>query len=100
VAVATVGAVDRITWDPEKDRQNWAKHGVSFEAVQGVLRHRLSRRWDDTHHPADEPRSITIGYTDAGVLVMIVTATDDDGRIRIISARRATKRERHVYEDS
>ena len=49
-------------------------------------------------HSADEPRTITMGFTPTGQMVVIVTSVAIDGSIRIISARRATKRERHAFE--
>ena len=98
-AVAIVPRVDGPTWDPQKARQNLAKHGVSFEEAYRVLIHSLTRHWPDgTHSPAEE-RTISIGLTPAGHLLLVVTSHESDGKMRIISARRATKRERHVYED-
>ena len=91
--------MDRVTWDPEKDRLNQAKHGIGFAEAALILPHRLTRRWPDLEHSHDEPRTISMGFTPAGQVVVIVTAVAFDGSIRIISARRATKRERHVYED-
>jgi uncharacterized DUF497 family protein len=97
--VAIVRRVDRPTWDPEKARQNLAKHGVSFEEAYSVLIHSLTRHWPDgTHSPAEE-RTISIGLTPTGHPLLVVTSHGSDGKMRIISARRATKRERHVYED-
>jgi uncharacterized DUF497 family protein len=91
--------VDHVTWDPEKDRLNQAKHGISFAEAAPVLRHRLLRRWPDLEHSHDQPRTISMGLTPAGQILVIVTAVAMDGSIRIISARRATKRERHAYQD-
>jgi uncharacterized DUF497 family protein len=98
VAVATVGAVDRITWDPEKERQNWAKHGVSFaEAGEAILDPEF-RMWPDTSHSREEARSIVVGKTNRLRLLTVVIVDDEQGTIRVISARRATKRERYAYE--
>jgi uncharacterized protein len=97
--VAMVPRVNGPTWDPEKARQNLAKHGVSFEEAYRVLIHSLTRHWPDgTHSPAEE-RTISIGLTPTGGLFTIVTAVGIDGTMRIISARRATKRERHAYQE-
>ena len=92
--------MDRVTWDPEKDRLNQAKHGISFAEAELALASNPIRCWPDAPHSADEPRTITMGFTPAGHVVVIVTSVDRDGSIRIISARRATKRERHVFEDN
>jgi uncharacterized DUF497 family protein len=97
--MAIVPRVDRPTWDPDKARENLAKHGVSFEEAYRVLVHSLSRHWPDVTHSLAEERTISIGLTPAGHLLLVVTSHGSDGKMRIISARRATKRERHVYED-
>ncbi len=90
--------MDRPIWDPEKDRINRAKHGVTFEEARLVLLDPLTRRWPDLDHSGDEDRTIAIGTTLPGQLLVVVTSVED-GKMRIISARRATKRERHAYED-
>ena len=58
-----------------------------------------SRGWPDPEHSVGEPRSIVIGESISGRLLFVVVTADAEGKMRIISARRATKRERHVYED-
>ena len=90
------------SWDLEKDRINQKKHGVSFEAARLVF--------DDPFHisrverVADgEERWQTIGNA-AGVLLLLVVHTwkedaSRDPEIRIISARRANRDEREVYEE-
>jgi hypothetical protein len=90
--------VDRVTWDPEKDRLNQAKHGISFEEAKVVLAHIFTREWQDAGHSGAEPRARKMGITPSGEVLLIVTALAIDGSIRIISARRATMRERHAYE--
>jgi uncharacterized DUF497 family protein len=94
-----VAGVQRPPWDPDKERENRAKHGVGFDNAQEAILDRLSRRWPDTEHSLDEPRSIVIGESTRGWLLFVVVTTDAEGKMRIISARRATKRERHAYED-
>jgi uncharacterized protein len=94
-----VASVQRRPWDPEKARVNLDKHGVAFEEARLALNHPLARQWPDTEHSDDEERSIVIGLSPSGRLLLIVTAIGLDGKMRIISARRATKRERHAYED-
>jgi uncharacterized DUF497 family protein len=98
-AMAIVPRVDGPTWHPEKARQNLAKHGVSFEDAYRVLIHSLTRHWPDGTHSLAEERTISIGLMPTGRLLLVVTSHASDGKMRIISARRATKRERHVYED-
>jgi uncharacterized DUF497 family protein len=87
----------RYAWDPEKARVNLAKHGVSFEQARDAIEHPLSRAEQRPVHVRYEERSKIIGWSSAkGLLVVIVSASGPQPRI--ISARRATKRERHAYE--
>ena len=85
-------------WDPEKAASNLKKHGVSFEEAATVFRDQLSLTFYDPDHSVDEDRYITIGTSTDGRLI-IVSHTDRDDHIRIISARNATRRERKMYEN-
>lgn len=91
-----------FTWDDSKSRSNRAKHGISFEIATLVF--------EDPHAPSvldrlvdDEKRWHTIGVA-GGIAVLLVVHTwlDQSGEeaIRIISARKATPRERKVYEEA
>ena len=90
--------VEQVEWDDRKQRANRAKHGVGFEEARSALRDpsRISRL--DVDHSDVEARFLTVGYSSRGRLLTIVTAETTEGIIRIISARRATKRERNAYE--
>lgn len=88
-----------VRWDPEKERVNLLKHGVRFIEAQAVLRDPLRLVEPDEAHSIDELRTRTIGMTAGGTLLIVITALDASGTIRIISARRPTRRERHAYED-
>ena len=77
----------QFTWDPRKAAANLSKHGVSFEDAL-----------PDPTHSEHEQRSLIIGHSVAGRLLLVVF-TEADGRIRIISAREASARERHEYEE-
>jgi len=89
--------VSRYTWDLEKARVNLAKHGVSFEEAEHVIEDPLSSKARDIGHYDREERMHIVGWSKRDqLLVVIVSATGP--RPRIISARRATKRERHAYE--
>ena len=82
-------------WDEEKNRLNVEKHGVSFEEAVNVFDDvHLSR--PDTREEYGEVRVITIGMI-AGTVVAVVVHTDRAEAIRIISARKANKRERSDY---
>jgi len=85
-------------WDGPKAAENQAKHGISFEEASTVFGDSLAVTVHDEEHsdPGDE-RSITIGQSIAGTLIVVVHQ-EREGKIRIISARKATRRERQDYE--
>jgi len=84
-------------WDPEKARSNYARHGVSFEEAMGAFRDPLSITILDPDPSEDEARFVLTGRSSTGRLLVVVH-TDRRSAIRIISSRRATKRERRAYE--
>jgi len=84
-------------WDPEKDRINRQKHDITFSDASTVFLDPLHMTVLDVDHSIDEFRFRTIGYTATNRLV-VVAHTDRDDRIRIITAREATARERRQYE--
>ena len=84
-------------WDPEKDRMNQEKHGVSFAEASTVFGDPLARTVPDPRHSIGEFRYLTTGYTSARRLV-IVGHTDRGERTRIITAREALPKERRYYE--
>jgi uncharacterized protein len=89
--------MSRYEWDAEKDRKNLAKHGVSLEDGASVDLDPLKViRPDPFHDPVDE-RFLMIGYSNSGVLLIVITS-ERGRRPRVISARRATKRERYEFE--
>ena len=85
-------------WDPYKSKINLSKHGVSFSEAMPVFRDELSVTNVDPDHSDDEDRYITMGESSNGQLLM-VSHTDRDDQIRIISARRAKRGERKAYEN-
>ena len=84
-------------WDADKNTANQSKHGISFEEAAAVFNDVLSLTKPDPDHSGNEDRFITIGSTGSSIIVVVVH-TDRDGRIRIISARRAEPNERRQYE--
>jgi hypothetical protein len=88
----------RFEWNPNKAAGNLAKHGVSFEEAVTVFDDPLFMTVVDDEHSSDEERYITIGASRQNRL-LLVAHTDQDGLIRIISARRATLRERTFYAE-
>lgn len=88
-----------VEWDPVKDRANRARHGVSFEEAATVFNDPLELKVPDPEHSLNENRFYSIGRSESGKLFVVVY-TERDGKIRIISARRPTRTERHSYEDA
>lgn len=84
-------------WDPEKDRRNQRRHGVSFAEASTVFLDPHAATVGDDRYAFEEFRFRTTGYTMANRLI-IVAHTDRGERIRIISAREVTRKERGQYE--
>jgi hypothetical protein len=84
-------------WDPEKATGNLDKHGVSFDEAAGAFEDSLSVTISDPLHSDEEARFILMGYSHRGRLLVIVHI-DRDERIRLVSARAATARERRQHE--
>jgi uncharacterized DUF497 family protein len=87
-----------FVWHKQKATANRVKHGVSFEEAITAFHDPLSITIDDPDHSEYEPRSLLIGMSSRGRL-LVVSHTDIDLRIRIVSARPATRRERWDYEE-
>ena len=85
-------------WDPTKARSNLWKHRVSFEEAITALWDPLSKTALDPDHSVEEHRFITFGVS-ARQRLLVVSYTETDDVIRLISARLATKREREIYEE-
>lgn len=85
-------------WDPAKAAANLNKHRVSFEEAASVFLDPAALTFLDPDHSDEEEREITIGRS-ARRRVLFVAHSERDDRIRIISARRATRRERRQYEE-
>jgi uncharacterized DUF497 family protein len=84
-------------WDSRKARSNIAKHGVTFEEASTVFADSLSLTIPDPEHSESEQRYVTMGRAFTGKL-LVVAHTDRGDNIRLISARRASRRERRSYE--
>lgn len=88
----------QFEWDPAKAASNLRKHGVSFDEAATVFEDDLSLTGHDPDHSVGESRLITFGISSAGRL-LVVSHTTRSNRIRIISARPATRPERKLYEE-
>lgn len=87
----------KFEWDPKKAHTNQTKHKVSFQEAATVFADVLSITVPDPDHSRDEERYITIGLSQQSRLLM-VAHTELNKKIRIISARELTKKEREDYE--
>jgi hypothetical protein len=85
-------------WDENKAQSNLEKHGVSFEEAATVLGDPMSLTIPDPQHSEAEDRFISMGESYRRRLIVVVH-TDWSDRIRIISARLATRQERKTYEE-
>jgi uncharacterized DUF497 family protein len=83
-------------WDAAKAETNTQKHGVTFEEGLTVFGDPLARIFDDPDHSSEESREIIIGHSTQQHL-LLVSFTEREGKVRIISARHATKGERGDY---
>jgi uncharacterized DUF497 family protein len=84
-------------WAPEKARANEAKHGVSFFEACGVFADPHSSMVPDPDHSADEDRYLIFGIS-KDHRYLVVSYTEREARVRLISARKMTPRERKAYE--
>lgn len=84
-------------WNTEKAEKNVRKHGISFQEALTVFQDPLSITYPDLDHSADEDRYLIIGLSSSGN-VLVISHTFRNDSIRIIGARKATKKERNFYE--
>ena len=88
----------RFEWDPVKEAANQREHGVSFKEASTVFADELGRFKADPDHSEDEDRFLLLGLS-ASLRVLVVSHCyrQGDDMIRIISARKATRKERNQY---
>jgi uncharacterized protein len=88
----------RFIWDETKARANIRKHGVSFEEATTAFADENARLKHDPDHSEEEPRFILLGFSARlRMLVVCHACWENEGVIRIISARKATPREHQQY---
>jgi hypothetical protein len=85
-------------WDPVKAAANARKHRVTFEEASSVFLDPLALTFQDPDHSEEEDREITIGRS-VRQRVLFVAHVGRESRVRIISARRASRREQKQYEE-
>ena len=90
-------------WDPKKAKANIRKHQTSFEQATTIFRDPNLLSIPDEEHSESEERWITMGVDETGILLVLIHTFEriraDSSRIRIISARKATKSETKNYEE-
>jgi uncharacterized DUF497 family protein len=86
-------------WDPNKAKENLEMHGVSFDEASTAFRDTLSLAIYDPLHSEQEDRFVLIGSSHRNRLLVIVH-TERGDNIRLISARKASKKERKQYEEN
>ncbi len=90
----------RFEWNKSKALSNLEKHGVSFEEASTVFDDPWAYIFDDKDHSLHERREIIIGHSRQNRLLLTCFVERTENVIRIFSARLATKKERHDYEEN
>ena len=88
----------RFEWDMAKAESNLQKHSISFEAASSAFDDSFALIAPDEKHSNVEHRQRLIGEADGGVLVIAFTMRAAGSVIRLISARKASRKERMLYE--
>lgn len=91
----------RFEWDPNKERVNIQKHGVTFEDASYVFADPYALNKYDDEHSGEEDRWVLLGRSFSQIILVVIhTFQDEEGSeyVRIISARKATKGEQQTYE--
>ena len=91
----------KFEWDKNKEKLNMQKHGVTFEQASYVFADKFALNRFDDEHSEDENRWVMLGKSLKETILLVVhTFRDNDGTefVRIISARKATKKEKQIYQ--
>ena len=86
-------------WDQTKHAANLKKHGISFEEAKTVFSDDFARLIGDPDHSQDEERFILLGTSIESNLLIVCHCIREEDSVRIISARKADKKERQIYEN-
>lgn len=90
----------RFEWDEHKAQSNRIKHGVTFDEASSVFDDSLAKIFDDELHSGDEHREIIVGHSIKRRLLLVCFTERPNERIRIVSARLPSARERKAYEEN
>lgn len=88
----------QFEWDEAKAQSNTRDHRVTFDEAVTVFRDPLASTIPDPDHSLGEERYLTVGLSIRGRL-LVVSYTERQGQLRLISCRPATRRERRAYEE-
>jgi len=89
----------QFEWDPPKAAANLKKHQVSFDEAKSVFYDEFAVQFFDEEHSSDEERFLMLGMSSGAKLLLVCHCEREHGEvIRIISARKATKRESAFYQ--
>lgn len=89
----------RFEWDEEKNKRNRAKHGIWFEEARSAFDDPEGRVFLDQEHSDHEDRFLLVGFSSTPRLIVVAHCyRSSDSVIRIISARRVTRKEANFYE--
>ena len=86
-------------WDEEKARTNLRKHRVSFDETKTLFNDPFLMTFPDPEHSLAEARYVSIGLSAQG-RILVVSHTDREMNVRLISCRKATRTERRAYEEN
>jgi len=90
----------KFEWDEAKNKLNWRKHQIWFEEASQIFNDPQGILFDDPEHSHKEDRFLLLGMDPGGrILIVVHCYRDPENVVRIISARKATKRERRHYEE-
>jgi len=88
----------RFEWDPAKATANVRKHGITFEEAQSVFYDEFAVQFFDDDHSSDEERFLLLGMSSGARVLLVCHCERQSGNVvRLISARKATKRECTFY---
>ena len=85
-------------WDNEKAARNLRKHGIAFDEAVTIFGDAAALTFTDTDHSDTENRSRTYGLSNRGRLLVVVH-TERRNNVRVISARKATRYEKDIYQN-
>jgi hypothetical protein len=89
----------KFEWDPAKASANLKKHQISFDEAKSVFYDEFAVQFFDAEHTSDEDRFLMLGISSGAKLLIVCHCEREHGEvIRIISARKATKRESAFYQ--